>query len=330
VNAIQTVLLNLLPHKRKQTGSGWTSFNAICCHHRAHGHDKRLRGGIKIQGDSFVYNCFNCGFRAGWQPGKNLTKNCQLLLTWLGLDKTQIDHLKLQILKNPSVSTVNNQIINLYLAPKPLPNNSMSIIKWLEANNTDPDLLDCIEYIFKRKLEIDWCDWHWSPLPEYRRRIIIPFTYDNQIVGWTARNIDQHKQRYLSSAQPSYVFNIDHQSIDRQYVIIVEGVLDAVALDAVSVMGRTVNASQAARINSLGKQVIVVPDRDRDGIDLIKAAIQNNWSISIPPWHEDIKDVADAQAKYGRIYTLWSILSNIVSNPVKQKIILNQLQNRQK
>ena len=40
-------LLSYIPQKRKNTSSGWVSFNAPCCVHKGESQDKRLRGGIK-------------------------------------------------------------------------------------------------------------------------------------------------------------------------------------------------------------------------------------------------------------------------------------------
>jgi len=39
-------ILSLVPGKKKQSSSGWTSFNAICCGHKGHRPDTRFRGGI--------------------------------------------------------------------------------------------------------------------------------------------------------------------------------------------------------------------------------------------------------------------------------------------
>jgi hypothetical protein len=64
-----------LPHRLKQTPSGWASFNAACCHHRGHSHDDRQRGGVKF-GEGFVYNCFNCKFSTGYSEGNKITKKC--------------------------------------------------------------------------------------------------------------------------------------------------------------------------------------------------------------------------------------------------------------
>ena len=46
MNIVYETLLAHLPHKRKTTPSGWTSFNAPCCVHNGTGADTRQRGGI--------------------------------------------------------------------------------------------------------------------------------------------------------------------------------------------------------------------------------------------------------------------------------------------
>ena len=48
MSLIADTLLQFLPGKRKQTPSGWISFNAPCCQ------DKRQRGGFIINGGDAV------------------------------------------------------------------------------------------------------------------------------------------------------------------------------------------------------------------------------------------------------------------------------------
>ena len=62
-------LLSYIPQKRKQTSSGWVSFNAPCCVHKGESQDKRLRGGIKQAEDDWSYHCFNFGFAASFTAG---------------------------------------------------------------------------------------------------------------------------------------------------------------------------------------------------------------------------------------------------------------------
>ena len=83
-------ILTIVPGKKKQTQSGWTSFNAPCCVHNGHSQDKRMRGGVKIDGDNWQYHCFNCSFKCGFKLGRNISKKCRRFLSWCGMNDTDI------------------------------------------------------------------------------------------------------------------------------------------------------------------------------------------------------------------------------------------------
>ena len=113
------------------------------------------------------------------------------------------------------------------------------------------------------------------------------------------------------------MFNIDEQNDDRKYVVAVEGPIDAIAIDGVALLGSEVKEQQTALLNSLGKHVIVVPDRDDAGKNIVKQAIANGWGVSMPPWDMEIKDVNEAVQKYGKIYTLHTIVGYAEFNELK-------------
>ena len=90
-NLVLETLTTHLPAKRKTTPSGWTSFNAPCCHHNGTTQDKRQRGGLITNGDGGVsFHCFNCGFKASYQKGRKLSRKLRILLQWLGASDTTI------------------------------------------------------------------------------------------------------------------------------------------------------------------------------------------------------------------------------------------------
>jgi DNA primase len=177
-----------------------------------------------------------------------------------------------------------------------------------------------MEYIAKRKLTLDDYDFYWSPEAGYRDRLIIPFTYQSKIVGYTARKVVESKVKYLSEQQPGYVFNTDAQDDDRKYIVAVEGPIDAIAIDGVALLGSEVKDQQTALVNSLGKHVIVVPDRDEAGQKLVYDAMESGWSVSMPEWSQDIGDVNDAVCKYGRLHTLYTIIKNAEDSQLKTKL----------
>jgi len=329
MSLIDQELLAFLPPKRKQTPSGWISFNAVCCHHRGEKPDSRKRGGTLMGPDSFQYHCFNCGFKAGWTKGKLLSKNTKMLFGWLGMSETKIGELSLDALREQENLPVEKKSITFELNETELPEGTMSILEWVNsaylpdiANDIEP----VIEYVLGRGMKLEWYNWMWSVSPGYKDRVIIPFYNEKKIVGYTGRKIKEGKPKYLTDAQPGYVFNLDKQLDDRQFVIVVEGQFDAIAVDGVAIMHNEPNETQCTRIRQLGKEVIIVPDRDKPGAKLLKAAIDNGWSMSLPEWEADIKDVADAVKRYGRIYTLQTILASKESNKVKIEIAKKKLE----
>lgn len=121
MNEIQSTLLALLPSNRKNTSGGWVSFNAVCCHHRGEKPDSRKRGGIKTDGDAWTYHCFNCGFKAGWSPGKLLSGNTKQLFRWLGLSENDVGKLGIVALKFQENMPRPDKVLNFDLKEMALP-----------------------------------------------------------------------------------------------------------------------------------------------------------------------------------------------------------------
>jgi hypothetical protein len=326
MNLIQAAVQTLLPSKRKPSPSGWISFNAPCCHNKGERQDKRQRGGMLFNNDGFQFHCFNCGFKAGWTPGKLLSKNTKNLMSWMGMPDIEIQKLGLEALKNKEELPKAEKILNFDLIEKPLPDECKSINDWIAQGCTESDLIDVIEYITNRGMKWDWYDWHWSAANGYRDRVILPFYQNKLIVGYTGRKIKDGKPKYLTDAQPGYVFNIDQQDDDRKYIIAVEGQFDAVAISGVAFMHNEPNDTQCTRLKVTGKEIIIVPDRDAPGAKMLDAALANGWSVSMPPWNDDVKDVADAVKKYGRLYTLATILHYKETNEIKIQLLQKKLE----
>lgn len=330
MNEIQTAVLTVLPPKRKSTPSGWISFDAPCCHNRGESKDNRQRGGILPNPNGgFQYHCFNCNFKAGWTPGHLISKNTKNLLKWFGLPDNDINKLSLIALQGKDDTKTKEIKLNFTLEEKSLPPNTQLLTDWASTDlseEVEQQLIEVFKYIDQRGMRFDWYPWYWSPEPGYKDRIIIPFYHEGKLVGWTARKIIDGKPKYLTDTQPGYVFNIDRQTYDRKFLIVVEGQFDAIAVDGVAIMHNDPNETQITRINNLNKEVIVVPDRDRPGAKLINSALKNNWSVSLPPWEDHIKDVADAVKYYGRLYTLYTILKYKETNNLKIQLIKKKLE----
>ena len=92
---------------------------------------------------------------------------------------------------------------------------------------------------------------------------------------------------------------------------------DALSIDGVAVMHDDINSDQALLLSTLNKQIILVPDRDKSGLALCDRALDLGYSISLPNWDDDVKDVNDAVVKYGKLPTLLSILQCATNSKIK-------------
>lgn len=313
-------ILSIIPSKKRRTPSGWTTFNCVCCVHLGHKPDRRSRAGIKYDGaHTWSYNCFNCNFRCGHTTGKTISQKTRQLLQWCGIDLEQIQRWNLQSLENRDILEIllaNHQPTTVKFAQRPLPEGSERLDEKNALHRR------WIIYLKKRGLTTDDGDFYVTPRAAGRNnnRIIIPYTQRGVIVGHTSRYCDDRLPKYINDGQPGYVFGVDMQQPDWSVAIVVEGIFDALSIRGLAVMHNTVSPEQQRTIAALGRQIIVVPDRDSAGYTLAQRALEFGWSVSYPQWDSSIKDVNDAVIRYGRVPTLLSILQSATTSRVKVEL----------
>jgi 5S rRNA maturation endonuclease (ribonuclease M5) len=343
LNSILDAVNSLLPARRKTNSvSGWTSFNAVCCSHRGESADSRGRGGIITNATgSISYSCFNCNYTANYTPGRHLNYKFRKLLTWLGADENTIkrlviDAIRIRELVAPEtlVEAEAAEPVNFKARPLPKEAQDFFALNTFYTMNDDRDVPqgyhDAVLYASTRKIDFVKYPLYWTPETQnnLNKRLIIPFTWRNEIIGYTARTFSETvKPKYYNSHEPGYVFNVDRQQRAAKFVVVVEGPLDAMAIDGVAILGNECGEQQADIIDSLGREVIVVPDADRAGARLIDSAIEYGWSVSFPIWQETHKDVGSAVEEYGKLFVLKSIIESRQSNKLKIELRRRKLYN---
>ncbi len=307
-------ILSIVPGKKKITSSGWHSFNAICCIHRGHRQDKRQRGGIHMEGNNWNFHCFNCGFKCGFMLGKSITKNTKQFLTWAGIDEQQIQRWSLESLQHKDLLDFTKKKVKLKVKFKDhkLPDGEL-----LDENN--PLHKVYVDYVRSRGINVNEYPFLITPndIGRMGNRIIIPYTYKDKIVGHTSRFLDNKTPKYINEQQPGYVFGIDFQKPDYEVCLLVEGIFDALSLNCCALTHNTINDDQALLLSTLNKRIIFVPDQDVTGLDTCDRALSLGYSVSIPNWDNNVKDVNDAVVKYGKLNTLLSILQNATTSKIK-------------
>ena len=325
MNFLQSSILNKV-HKGKKTPSGWVSFNCpMCVENGEPTPDKKQRGGFKLESDgSAIYHCFRCNYVAKWYEGSALNNKLKNLLFKLGFTSNELRQLQFEAMKNrKTINTIPKQDIkNIsfdipYFETLKLPQNSKSFKECLE--NPSKDFKKVVEYVYHKNEHLLDHELYWSL--EMKDRFIIPFKQDTRIVGWTARYCKEIKNnipKYISNVQKNYLYNSKALYYNnRNIVIIVEGSLDALALDCVAVLGNNINETQRKWINSTQKKVIILPDFSSGKSSIAKEAYKEGWYVSFPSWCKKAKDADEAVYKFGKIFTLQSIIENSTKNRLK-------------
>lgn len=322
-------VLTYVPARRKASASGWISFNAPCCVHNGTSEDRRGRGGIKAHDQGWSYHCFNCGFTASFIQGRTLSFKARRLLSWLGVPQEEIDRANLESLRHRGIQDILDDrqrtsaiLQGIEFKEKDLPPGAELLV---------PDHEVEWQYARKRAVPEDYPlmtvkendGVHWT-----RPQVIVPFTYDNAIVGHSTRMLDNRSPKYIHDIQPGYVFGTDLQHPEWQHVLVMEGVFDALSISGLAVLHADISDAQARLIRGLGRAVTVVPDQDQAGMALVDRAVELGWAVSIPEWPEDVKDVNDAVVRWGRLATVLTIMQSRETSRIKIELRRKQLAQR--
>ena len=312
--------------RTKSAATGWISANAVCCHNNGQTADQRGRGGmLPTQELGVSYHCFNCGFTASWQPGRRITLKMRKLLAWMGVSEDEIRRLSLFALSNLDTSLdIKKEVIRelpKFECKEVCPGHDL--IDWFVMQDVSTEDMAqaeaMVSYLDDRGIgnKIDYFKWHNDRTTHMYNRVLIPFTWLNNEVGYSGRSITPNKRKYYTEHPPHFVFNYDRQLQDAKFCIVVEGAFDAIAVDGLAVLTNECNESQAMIIDSLNREVIVVPDRDNAGKSLVNDAMEYGWNVAFPEWASNIKDTSDAVKQYGQLFTMKSILDSVETSNLK-------------
>lgn len=340
-----TVVLKLLEvistHLQlKKANARWNKCNCPMCVVRGQSRmDDRKRFGITHYQNEIGGNCFNCGFKFKYVDGDNLNKDILEFLNVIGVDKETISSIKIESIKlhYDTPMSVNPRKHATSLVGKfeeiELPAGTLTMAEHIENGTLDQKFVSSLEYLVSRGI-FEFDKFYWSPTntkecKDLTDRLIIPFFNYNTLVGYTARNtlssFDSKKiPKYHTVKQGNYIYNYTDQiQFGRKHVIVCEGPFDAFSVGGLAVMTNTMSVSAIEQINalkSMQKNVIVCPDREKSGAEMVHTAIKNEWAVSFPEWEAGIKDANEATAKYGRIFTTLSILKGAEYSPTKIEI----------
>lgn len=315
MSIVESTLQAHLPALKRNT-NGWLTMNCpVCTQNGQPRPDTKHRGGIKFEEDRVGYHCFNCGYTTGWRPGQRLGIKLIKFMRAIGIDEGEIQRLKIQLWDQvvEDVNTIHE--------PFKKPDWPEIEFPWEIQDIT----LEAAEYLDQRRV-LELTDWLTSPssVQGMNNRVILPFFDNDKLVGYNARWIGDAPKgtaKIIASRPASFVFNLDRQSQARKYTMVLEGEYDALSLDGVAIMTNSISAEQAKIIEDIDNEPVVLPDRDRAGLQLAMQAAELGWSVSFPDWPDGVKDANEAVQQFGRVATLQSVISAIETSPLKIKLI---------
>lgn len=313
---MQKLLLQDLIEQNIHLGSeSATGFRAVRC---ASCNDHSERAGFKFEGGTVGYSCFNCArkFRYEELSGK-LSRDARKVLLDFGIKEQQIQEVlgssffvKAAEPKEVTLESLKPKI-TLYtpeveLPPKCYPLGS-SLCDELQA--------PIIEYLLSRCIDPLEVNALFSVDPKYFNRVIIPCMREGKVIFWQARTIIDAKPRYLSPGLSKEAVLWGYDNLWKNYdqpLFITEGIFDAAPLSGVALIGSKMNASKLEVLNKCRRRKIVVMDRDENGENLANLALSEGWEISWPgpSARGQILDVNKCVQKYGRAYTIWTLMKN--------------------
>ncbi len=321
---------DLIPPKRRFSGTGWTNFDCPSCG------DRRGRGGFNFTDTGgFRFFCFNGGCEyninpTGWEPGEGIGGRPRRLFESLGGD---IKDLPLRsILKGQfKIYSADGEVksegeelqVEYKFSKKELPDGTVSLIN---AARYDKCAKKVLYHLHDRIGDLAFSfNFLWCPDKVYY--YIIPFYHYNTIVGYLGRHIYVNKgpKRFFGSSPPNYMFNqhliSKHQS---KYLFVVESPLDAISMDCLASRSDRLTHKQINLLKISGKDIVLIPDRENsESRGFIETAEENKWFLSIPDsndWGDNtIKDVSDSVKSSGLLYTIETLMKSTTRNYINAK-----------
>lgn len=321
----EQVVRQYVPLPARPSAKGWLGVNCRVCND--HG-KKGTRGGFHFR-DGIGYNCFNCEHTASFTNGQYEAPSDSLRVVFnaFGIPEDIWNQLMMETLRNRNSgqldfhkklvkqNTFEAKTIECPSYFTPLseldvdsPIRQLAELHLIEERSIDPSSYPFM-IGFKDSNDPNSFPWH--------RRLIIPI-YDRggRMIFYQGRDLmgtALSKYKSCSAERDNVLYGMDQvYAHSNAPLFIVEGFFDAFHLDGVATLGRQLTDGMAHHLDKSVRDKIVIPDRTGDGEVLALAGLKRGWKVSTPDFG-NCKDVTDAVVKYGKLYTMKTILDNIHS-----------------
>lgn len=318
MTTLEEVIRNNINLPSRPNGRGFFSVLCKVCNDHAR---KGKRAGFKFEGETVGYNCFNCNHTAGYDPQKHrasMPKPMVQVLDAFGISSAEWEQVTFDAFMADLPSGTKQKIDHEVITINPKELEFPSTFYKLTDDINDEWAQYAIEYLRDTR-KFDWTSYPFylsertshPILKKWYGRLIIPVYKDGKLIFWQGRDLTGTMiKKYLSVDEPKdnvlYGFDRLFEYTDEP-LYVMEGFFDAHMLHGVATFGNKLTAPQIKWLNRSSRPKVFIPDKFGDGHVAAFQAIAEGWSVSLPDWGSDIKDVNDSHKKYGELFTKLAI-----------------------
>jgi len=300
---------------------------------------KGPRGGWLFNGEMCFYHCFNCGIDGNFDPNREHPFSKDMIKIF--------DAFNIPSKEYYAIAYAKKVLEGGTKAKKPI--NAVNNVAVLEIPDYFYLLQDASEENIianKAKEELKYRNIDINSYPFFlsngmskkgpreeaiakslMNRLIIPiFNQNEELIYYQARALDKDsKKKYINPDTPrsNIVYGMDQiYSNANTPLYITEGFFDAFHLKGVALLENNITSQQIALLNKSRRKKIFVPDKNSDSSKIVDACIKLGWAVSVPDIGNSCKDIDDAIRKYGKLYTLQQVASNVYDNAEDAKVIM--------
>lgn len=319
-------LVNRYVNFKGRNSKGWNVTYCEVC-----GDGSRVkgpRGGWLFSDEITFYSCFNCGVEGNFSPDRQypFSKDMRKIFDSFGIPSNEYNAIayknviegnkkgEKKVEKKKPTYTKIEQPDFFYSLEDALPDNIYykKAIEELKYRNIDPSSYPFFLSNGKSKS---------GPRMEaiaksMMNRLIIPF-YDSRgnLIYYQGRSFDKNaKQKYLNAdvLNTGVIYGMDRLYEDTEKPLFVtEGFFDAYHLKGASLQHNYMTSQQLELLNKSPRKKVFVPDKKSDSSKAVDQFAEMGWYVSVPDIGNSCKDIDDAIRKYGKLYTLSTVASNI-------------------
>lgn len=275
--------------------------------------DHSPRAGWKIEPHEVFYNCYNCGFKASYEEGSGrFNRWIKEVCRANGITDQDLQAISATLFFNKAEKTDKEitlealKRVNLHTPEVSFPSRTMALGS--AGHDEIQELL--IQYLLSRR--VDPLKFYFSLDPQHLNRVIIPFWRNEKLIYWQSRAIDRSvKPRYrnCSASKDAIIYGFDRlMEYDEAPLFVTEGAFDAESIQGICILGSSLNAAKIELLKKTRRRIIFVVDRDSNGGALGEGVIQHGWELTFVD--QEAEDVNDSVQKFGRLYTVYSLMKN--------------------